>query len=60
MNRENLIFEYKDADFSKRLNMYMAIPELRDIFIRIDRGRYQMTNGHETESGTQIKRDVRG
>jgi hypothetical protein len=33
---EQIIVKYRQSDFNDRLNMYMAYPELRDIFARID------------------------
>ncbi|MCG8615739.1 MAG: hypothetical protein MI802_05935 [Desulfobacterales bacterium] len=33
---EQIIEQYRQSDFNDRLNMYMAYPELRDIFARID------------------------
>ena len=33
---DDIIGQYKKADFTIRLNIYLAYPELRDEFIRID------------------------
>jgi hypothetical protein len=35
-NAIKCVREYKNADFSKRLNMYMQYPKLRQIFMHID------------------------
>lgn len=38
METFNLISEYQNADLSKKLDMYMQVPELRRIFVQIDTG----------------------
>ena len=35
-NYEKIMAEYRDADFNKRLNMYLQLPRLRSEFILID------------------------
>ena len=35
---DQIIAEYRDADFNRRLHMYLQFPQLRSRFIIIDRG----------------------
>ena len=48
-NNDKIMAEYRNADFNKRLSMYLQWPRLRSEFIQIDRRELQ------TESSAGIK-----
>ena len=50
-NHDPIIVEYRDADFNRRLHMYLQFPHLRSAFILIDQ------NDKITDESTGFKLD---
>lgn len=46
-NAADMIEEYRDSDFSKRLNLYLQYPEFRSEFTAVDRSEIQRETPHE-------------
>ncbi len=57
MRIKKLISEYKDADFNKRLNMYLEFSELREAFLDIDQNeniKKDLLNANSPENSTNL------
>jgi hypothetical protein len=50
---EHTCEDYRNADFTKRLDMYMSLPTLRNDFLEIDRK--EMKTGSFKTTATHIK-----
>lgn len=50
---EQICEDYRNADFTKRMDMYMSIPILRNYFIEIDRKETKSGSYKTTVTNTQ-------
>ena len=48
-NHEKIIVEYTDADFNRRLHMYLQFPPLRSRFMAIDQSELNDQQARQTE-----------
>jgi len=53
---ERILKEYRDADFEKRLNLFLECPSLRNQFIEIDQG--EVSGGALSEIQHQKKSNM--
>lgn len=53
-NRDQIISEYREADFNRRLHLYLQYPHLRSKFILIDQNDLKMDVGTDFKTRRSV------